>query len=162
MTSRARAHRLNAVAAAVWRRCDGARTTVGITAILRDTGMPVTEEVVEHALGELARAGLRTEPLAKGKMTRRELMRRVGVSARLPLVTSIVVPRSTDARSCAPPNRDDVVDCEGSVVCCGQATCDSVPSGGGGQLTRCLPAGAGPAPPTSNALPVSPATWAFA
>ena len=99
---RHRAHSLNRVAAAVWRRCDGARDADRIAAELRiGNGVPVTQRAVEYALGELARARLLTGPVARVGLTRREVVRRLGTAAAvaLPLVTTIVAPTAAAAQS---------------------------------------------------------------
>jgi hypothetical protein len=99
-----RAHSVNGVAAAVWRRCDGTRDAARIAVDLREDGVaPVTEEAVRYALGELGRARLLTGPVAPAGLTRREVMRRLGTAAAvaLPVVTTIVTPTAAQAQSCA-------------------------------------------------------------
>ena len=99
---RHRAHRLNRVAAGVWRQCDGSRDAERIAAELRTgDGVPVTQGAVEYALGELARARLLTGPVARVGLTRREVVRRLGTAAAvaLPLVTTIVAPTAAAAQS---------------------------------------------------------------
>jgi hypothetical protein len=63
-----RAHSVNRIAAAVWRRCDGTRDAAAIAAELQREGtVPVTEEVMRYALGELGRARLLAGPVAAAR-----------------------------------------------------------------------------------------------
>jgi Coenzyme PQQ synthesis protein D (PqqD) len=56
---RARAHSLNALAAAIWRGCDGRRPVAALAAAVRaETGVPVTAAAVEYGLAALGRARL--------------------------------------------------------------------------------------------------------
>ena len=56
---RARAHSLDALAAAIWRRCDGRRPVAALAAAVRaETGVPVTAAAVEYGLAALGRARL--------------------------------------------------------------------------------------------------------
>jgi hypothetical protein len=99
--ARHHAHSLNAVAAAVWQRCDGTRDPATLAAELGAEGRTVTVEVVRYALVELRRARLLTDADAEPAVTRRELMRRLGTAAAvaLPVVTSIVAPTPAQAQS---------------------------------------------------------------
>jgi hypothetical protein len=103
--TRHRAHSLNRVAAAVWRRCDGTRDAAAIGAEVRAAdGTPVTVEAVRYALAELGRARLLMGPGGEVGVTRRELVRRLGTAAAvaLPVVTSIVAPTAAQAQSQPP------------------------------------------------------------
>lgn len=103
---RHKAHCLNETAALIWKRCDG-RTTVAAMAraVAGELKAPVGEEVVRFALDQLDRSCLlegwapRSE---RGKLSRREAMRRLGLAAALavPVVTSIVAPTAADAVTC--------------------------------------------------------------
>jgi len=96
-----RAHRLNAGAAAVWRQCDGARDVARISAALHETGAPMPEDAVRYALGELGHVRLLTAPVPRTGVTRRELLRRLGLAAAaLPAVTTILAPTAAQAQSC--------------------------------------------------------------
>ncbi len=104
---RHKAHCLNHTAALVWKHCDGQTPVQDIALILRDElNTPVDEEVVWFSLEQLSRARLLREPItrpgAKPGLTRRELVRRVGLAAALsvPLVTSILAPTAFAALSC--------------------------------------------------------------
>jgi hypothetical protein len=113
---RQQAHALNAPAAAVWRIADGTRTVPEIAATLRDRTPSIPEPAVRYALAELSRARLLTTPVAAGGLTRRELVRRLGSAAALPLVASIVAPTAARAQSCVRPGSGAV--CQASEECC--------------------------------------------
>jgi hypothetical protein len=133
-----RAHSLNRVAAAVWRRCDGTRDVAAIAAELRREGtVPITEEVVRYALGKLGQAGLLAGPVAVAGLTRREVMRRLGTAAAvaLPAVTTIVAPTAAQAQSVVcvgieEPCTSDAQCCGGDCATepcfCGQGACSRV------------------------------------
>ena len=113
-----RAHSVNRVAAAVWRRCDGTRDAVAITAELQQEGtVPVTEEAVRYALGVLGQARLLAGPVAAAGLTRRDVMRRLGTAAAvaLPVVTTIIAPTAAQAQSGTGPT----VICVGPEEACG-------------------------------------------
>jgi hypothetical protein len=123
------AHCLNRTAALVWRHCDGRTSAAKMAGLLsKEAGAPVSEQVVWLALGQLERSRLLEEPPARParaeQVSRRELMRRLGVAAAfaLPLVTSIVAPTPAEAQSkCAGP-------CESCEIlpCCGDLSCDGI------------------------------------
>jgi len=102
-----RSHCLNRTAALVWGKCDG-RTTVreiarGVSATLKS---PLDERVVWFALERLERKKLLRGPLAPpagaALVSRRELIRRVGVAAVLiPVITSITAPTAYANVSCS-------------------------------------------------------------
>jgi hypothetical protein len=115
--TRRRAHSLNEVAAAVWRRCDGTRDAAGIAAALWGDERPREREgLVRYALGELRRARLLMGPGGEAGITRRDLLRQLGTggAAALPLVTSIVAPTPADAQSCLPTGAT----CSSDAECC--------------------------------------------
>jgi hypothetical protein len=126
--TRHRAHSLNAVAAAVWRRCDGRQDPRAIAAAIRDAeGRGVTEESVRYALAQLGRARLLTSAVSEFSVTRREWLRRLGTTAAVavPVVTSIVSPTVADAQSvtCLPSNRIVTGVCSSDDQCC-SGLCD--------------------------------------
>jgi hypothetical protein len=93
-------HALNPAAARVWDMCDGS-TTVEEMAAAHGAG-PDAELTVRHALAQFARAGLLEEgsaPDAVPVLSRRALLRRVGVAAAIPVVTSIAAPTPAEAQS---------------------------------------------------------------
>jgi hypothetical protein len=134
-----RGHCLNRTAALVWRSCDGRRTTAAIVAqVGRELGVPASEGLVRYALRRLRDARL-LEPASRGEatLTRRELARRIGQAALLPVVLSLLAPRPSEAASC-PCTSPQVCGCAGqpdftscwngidctSYICCG-GTCKS-------------------------------------
>lgn len=125
---RHRAVCLNRAAAAVWRGCDGRTDVAGLARALGSNLVDgAGEEAVWLALEQLARDRLLTErparPAGAARVTRRELMRRLGLAAAaaLPLVTSVVAPTPAQAASCLPAGQP----CESGLQCC-----SSVCSGG--------------------------------
>jgi hypothetical protein len=118
---RHRAVCLNRAAAAVWRLCDGRTNVAGLgRALGEESGGEVGEEAVWLALEQLARerllAGRLVRPAGAARVTRRELIRRLGLAAAasLPLVTSVVAPTPAQAASCLPPGQP----CTSSLQCC--------------------------------------------
>ena len=102
-----RAHCLNRTAAQVWKLCDGENTVSRIAEKVGERlSARVPDEVVRLALeqlddrGLLAPADFRPPPAAH-TVTRRALMRRLGLAAAvaLPLVTSIISPTPVMAQS---------------------------------------------------------------
>jgi Coenzyme PQQ synthesis protein D (PqqD) len=123
---------LNRTAAFVWKRCDG-RTSVrelsrSLGAELRTDGG--AEELVWLALEQLGRDRLLGErvarPAALHGMTRRELVRRLGLAAAasLPLVTSILAPTAAQAASCKQSGQS----CTAPGECC-SGLCPGAPAG---------------------------------
>ena len=107
------AHCLNKTAAAVWKQCDGNKTTEEIATLLQqETNMLVSSAMVKVALHQLGRANLlkqRVEFSAeKPSQLRREVLRQIGLgaAAALPLVTSIIAPLTAQAMSCGDPNNN--------------------------------------------------------
>lgn len=100
------AHCLNRTAAFVWRHSDG-RTSVRKMAglLAKELNMPISEQVVWFALSQLEKSELLEKsferPAHVEQISRRELMRRLGIAAAvaLPLVTSIVAPTTAEAAS---------------------------------------------------------------
>lgn len=101
-----RAHCLNRTAALVWRHCDGKTSAPEIAGRIGGRPpSPLTEEVVWLAFEALAEKGLLTTAAARppgaSPISRRKMMRRMGVAAAaaLPLITSIVSPTPAQAQS---------------------------------------------------------------
>ena len=133
-----RGHCLNRTAALVWRSCDGRRTTAAIAAhVGRELGVPADEGLVRYTLRRLGHAGLLDSPVEQMTLTRREVARRIGQAALLPVVVSLLAPRPSEAASC-PCTSPQVCNCAGqpdltscwngidcfSYICCG-GTCKS-------------------------------------
>jgi hypothetical protein len=104
---RHKAHCLNHTAALVWKHCNGQTSVSEMVRILAgEMQTPVPEDDVWLALQQLGKAHLLAEqihaPGGDGRMSRREVMRRLGWGAAvaLPLVTSIVAPTAVEAATC--------------------------------------------------------------
>ncbi len=105
------AHCLNQTAALVWKKCDGKTTLREITkSLTKELHVPVDERIIRLALDQLAKFHLLDEaqtlpthlPPEMARMSRREMMRTLGVAAAvtLPLIVSISAPTSAQAASC--------------------------------------------------------------
>jgi len=127
---RFKAHCLNRTAALVWKHCDGRKTAGAIAqALEKDAGTPVGEDLVWLALDQLAKSRLLTErtiPVSGTGISRREVIRRVGIAAAiaLPVVTSIVAPKAANAINCRASGQA----CTSSAQCC-SGVCTGAPSG---------------------------------
>ncbi len=120
--TRQRAHSLNRVAAAVWRACDGTRGVAALRVAAGESGQALPTEAVQYALQALGRARLLEGPIEEGRLTRREVMARLGTAAAvaLPLVTTIITPTAAAAqsRTCIPFNQGP---CTSATQCCQDA-----------------------------------------
>jgi hypothetical protein len=117
---------LNSTAAAVWRLCDGRRTAADIRRTLEKSASgPIPEEFVWLALEQLGRDRLLDarvpRPAQLVGITRREMIRRVGLTAAIavPVIASIVAPNAADAASCLPQGAA----CQESAQCCSGLNC---------------------------------------
>lgn len=97
---------LNPTSAFVWKKCDGQTSVSEIAKQLsRKTNQLVSEEIVWLALNQLQKEKLIIENnrVASyfGEMSRREVIRRVGLASMiaLPLISSIVAPTAAQAQS---------------------------------------------------------------
>jgi hypothetical protein len=96
-------HALNPAAARVWDMCDGSTTIDEMTtAVRRDLSASGADVIVQHALVQFDRAGL-LEPgtfdAAPTALSRRAVLRRIGIAAAIPVVTSIAAPTPLAAQS---------------------------------------------------------------
>jgi hypothetical protein len=125
---RHKAHCLNHTAALVWEQCDGQSSVKEIARKLsQETEAEVEAEVVWLAVEQLSRTHLLKEGLARGEgVSRREVMRRIGIGAAvgLPIVTSIIAPKATEAANCRPSGAA----CNAAAQCC-SGLCPGAPSG---------------------------------
>jgi hypothetical protein len=117
---------LNSTAADVWRLCDGRRTASDIKRALESEAKgDVPDELVWLALEQLDKDRLLVErvrrPAKLAGISRREMIRRVGLAAAitLPVVASIVAPTPADAASCLPTGAA----CTDSAQCCAGSVC---------------------------------------
>ena len=129
--TRDKAHCLNPAAAAVWQHCDGRTSVPQLAAILRrECDIAADEDLVWLALRQLQKARLLQErlqpPSDRQRTSRRELIRRLGAAAAVPLVMTILAPTARAQGSDT---------CTGTVPPCSRTEC--VPL----RLT-CVPVGA--------------------
>jgi hypothetical protein len=130
---RNKAHCLNETAALIWNHCDGQTTVRSMVELLRDhSGMPVDEQVIWYALDQFARDHLLEErvkrPVEVGRVSRRELIQRIGLAASIPLVVSILAPSVFAAASCT-QSCASVANCTipGCQVACKSLVCSATP-----------------------------------
>jgi Coenzyme PQQ synthesis protein D (PqqD) len=124
-----KAHCLNKTAAFIWKHCDGRTGVAQITRLMeKQMKVAVTEQVVWHALEQMEKSGLLestvTRPAQVGLMSRRALVRQIGIAAiTVPLVTSIVAPTAAEAQTvtCAGNGQS----CE-TLPCCPGFNCDGI------------------------------------
>lgn len=132
-----KAYCLNKSAAAVWKQCDGQKSVSEIAQSLKNEfKSPVNEDFVWLAIDQLAKDDLVAQELQSptAGLSRREVMRRVGIASlvALPLVGSLMAPTAAHAVNCAyGPATNPPASCtqaNGTTgVCCGspQATCQA-------------------------------------
>ncbi|MDX1562662.1 MAG: PqqD family peptide modification chaperone [Gammaproteobacteria bacterium] len=107
---RDRAICLNAAAAAIWQRCDGATSPEAIAeALSADLAAEIDASVVWIAIHELDENDLIDGPFelpanfdAEHERRRVLKMLAAGVAAALPVISAIVVPTPAQAQSCLP------------------------------------------------------------
>ena len=123
---RKKAHCLNGSAALIWNHCDGKTSVEGISRILQQqTNEKIADDVVWLGLDQLYEAKLIetqvVRPAARARLSRRELVKRIGVAVSIPLVASILAPTASASLSCV--GRP----CPGGTGCglcsCNGATC---------------------------------------
>jgi hypothetical protein len=112
-----KAHCLNPTAALVWKYCDGAKTVKQIKVAIEDESQTtVDERLVWLALQQLQSfdliVGEIQRPAILKDMSRRELIKRIGVTAvAIPVIISIVAPTAQAQASCSGTNRPDGCPC---------------------------------------------------
>jgi len=107
---------LNGPAARIWALCDGERTVEAIAA-----GAEMDADVVAHALGHFAEAGLleSSPPPAPLHLTRRRVLMGLGLAA-IPIIMMVTAPEARAAASCTngtngPP---PATPCSATLGCC--------------------------------------------
>lgn len=119
---RNKAHCLNSTAALVWEYCDGKTPVAQIArAIEGEINAPVDEDVIWLGIEQLSKTHLLRErakqlPAPQAGVSRREVMKRIGLAAAvaLPVVTSIIAPTAAQAANCTPSGQA----CSSSAQCC--------------------------------------------
>ena len=126
--TRDKAHCLNPTAAAVWQHCDGRTSVPELAAMLRrECHIAADDDVVWLALRQLQKARLLQErlqpPSELQRTSRRELIRRLGVAAAVPIVMTILAPtaraQASDTCTGQPDGLGDCVRfmCPGTCMC---------------------------------------------
>jgi len=103
---RKKAHCLNQAAALIWDHCDGKTSVEEMSHILqKELSSPADEELVRFGLREIGKKNLLDKNTFvvrdKNRFSRRELIKRIGLAASVPLVLSVLAPQAKAALSCA-------------------------------------------------------------
>jgi hypothetical protein len=132
------AHCLNQTAALIWKNCDGQKSVGEIAALVeQELKSPVSEQVVMLGLEELSVYRLLTEKTweapTKARLSRRELVKKLGLTAAigLPIIISITAPTAAQAATVdpcvAPSGRPEGCPCSNDNECasfnCNAGTC---------------------------------------
>jgi hypothetical protein len=127
-TQRDQAHTLNRSAALVWRHCDGKREAAQVAAHLHEEmGLPAEVELVWQAVARLQKAKLLQAGPGTDSVSRRALVKKLGLAAGLaalvPVVDSISAPAAATAGSgCIPDGQPTPGGCPtGLTSCCSQS-----------------------------------------
>ena len=117
---RHKAHCLNQASATVWKHCDGKHGARDLARIVtRELDIRFDEQMAWLALVQLDKARLleqRIGPGSAGRITRREVIKRLGLAAAVsvPLISSIVSPTPAQAATCVAKGGT----CTSSLQCC--------------------------------------------
>lgn len=103
---RKKAHCLNRTAALIWNHCDGKTSVKELGSMLQQQSEGIVEEdVVWFGLDQLRKARLIEGPLvmptSKERVTRRELVKKIGLAVSIPAIVSVLAPKASAALSCA-------------------------------------------------------------
>ena len=116
---------LNRTAVAVWKHCDGQTTPASLARFVEQEFQTTGgDEVVSLALEQLEKSHLLTgkTPAHLPGISRRELVRRVGIAAAMvPVITLILVPTARAQATCFPTGTPCVADSD----CCSNGCVDS-------------------------------------
>ncbi len=102
---RQKAHCLNRTAALIWNHCDGQTSIEELVNILeRHSETSISQDVVWFGLDQLQKARLIeravARPADKARLSRRELVKQIGLAVSIPLVVSILAPTASAGISC--------------------------------------------------------------
>lgn len=136
------AHRLDAIAAAVWRRCDGKASPEDIAAAIAERGARLEPREVEATLVALADAGLLVDVVASRKRGAPVSRRRAAAAVVAGAVTTILAPTVAQAVSttCLACNKCASAADEGKP--CGASPCTTCTCQNGGVECRKIVGGA--------------------
>lgn len=141
------AHCLNQTAAFVWDHCDGQTEVATIAKLLaKELQKPMGEDVIWLALKQLQNANLLQENVIAGGVSRRDVIRRMGVGSAavlaVPLVTTILAPTASAAAT--PPAECLVcVNVSDGPAACNQLCSDVIGGCIGNISTECVALGNG-------------------
>ena len=112
-----KAHCLNETAWKIWEECTGEQNVAEISQrTSKKLKASVDETMVWVALDELSKNGLLQERVTVDALSRRAMMRRLGIGAAIaiPVVTSIIAPKAITAATCRPTGQS----CTTGAQCC--------------------------------------------
>jgi hypothetical protein len=132
-TQRDQAHTLNRSAALIWRHCDGQHEPAAVAAQLQqELGLPAEVELVWQAVARLQKARLLQETAVPASVSRRALVKKLGLAAGLAALVPVVDSLSSPAAAGAVSGPTCIVDgqplpggCNGTTVgsCCSNSCC---------------------------------------
>jgi coenzyme PQQ synthesis protein D (PqqD) len=127
---RNKAHCLNSTAALVWGYCDGTTSVSQIArAIEGRINAPVDDDLIWLGVEQLSKSHLLQEratlPEHKSGLSRREVMKRIGVAAAvaIPIVTSIMAPTAAQAANCLASGQGCTSPAQCCSLLCNSGTC---------------------------------------
>ena len=142
-----KAHHMNKTISLIWEKCDGETTFEEINKLLtKELGMSIESDFIWLALDELNKANLLRDEIKKSeftKLSRRKVIFRYALPAvSLPVVMSLVSPKSIHAQSCTGQLNDFCGPGTPGICCVPGLVCQLTPGG-----HQCIPAGWTTPPP---------------